>query len=515
MTRKKSHFGTFYFIYVLILALAITGLSFYVRSILKEFEAAQPEVTAEKGREQLLQEAVQTGFFEKYGFDKAEYGRFESGIENPARTFTGLLGSEETAVVRSNQPHEETEQYFDIQYKGFTLGRIKLRAVGDMITKLGIFSYRNWELEKVEPVFAPTDYSLSLPKSFTASLNGVEIGETELKSSTGNSNNYELKGLYFYPEDLQISSPEGEKVTSKVKGGRITADVYNYSLTLPSALDLTLNGAPFQGEALQSGMVRYDVVSIQKPELVISDHYGNTINYEGGTKLPMTFADIVVPQTYSVSVDGRGPAAADVLLSENPEISSFRDFAKDVPMLTSYKIAILKDDAAIEIKDGSGSPVELEPGLHSYDLSASKGTDEIPADISSSVDVLEVAHNWSLFLTQDLSFAKLSPSLLNGSSHYSFAKTYSTSIDRAFTSKHVLKNPVFTNDSVRNFRRLSDTVFSVDISFEMNMHLANGLDVANPINDRFYFVYADDTNNGKNDPAWKWAAMIEILAEGE
>lgn len=513
MARKKSHFGTFYFIYVLILALAVTGLSFYVRSILKEFEAAQPELAAQQAMEELLQQASQTEFAEKHGLNGLSYSRFEKDL-NPGKTYFRVLGDEEAECIKSNQPHEEDELFFDVQYKGFALGKIKLRSVGELITKLGIFSYRNWEVVSVEPVFEARDYSLSLPKGFTASLNGVEIGQDELKNSVGNSNNYEIKGLYFYPQ-MEIKSPEGESIGYNVKSARIIPDVYNYSLTLPSALDLTLNGTPFQGETLASGMVRYDVVSIQKPELVIADHYGNSINYEGGSKLPMTFADITVPQTYSVSVDGRVPAAGDVLLSENPEISSFRDFAKDVPMLTSYKIAILKDDAPLEVKDGNGKALEMEPGLHSYDFSASKGTDEIPAEISSAVNVLEVAHNWSLFLTQDLSFAKLSPSMLNGTSQYSYAKTYATSIDRAFTSKHVLKNPVFTNDSVRNFRRLSDTVFSVDISFEKNMHLANGLDVADPINDRFYFIYFDDTDNGKNDPAWKWAAMQEILAGEE
>ncbi len=512
--KKKKYFGTFYLIYVLILALLIAALSFYVRQILREYEGAQPELAAEKAMESLIQQAAQSDFWTKQGFDKLPYGKFESGISNPQAHYLTLLGDPETKVSRTNQAHEETELYYEIENGGYRIADIKLRSVGDLITKLGIFSYRNWELEDMKLTFDPVTYSISLPKGFTASVNGVEIGDSELKTSTGNSNEYELKDLYFKP-DLEVLSTDGTKVASALKGSRIVPEVYNYSLTLPGALDVVLNGMAMSGEAQNGGMMRYDVVSLEKPLLQISDHYGNTVTYEGGSKLPLTFAQITAPQNYEVLVDGRNPATGDVVLFENPEISKFAEFAKDVPMLMNYNIAILKADAEIAVKDDAGKAVELEPGKRSYDLSASEGLDQVPQEIASAVNVLDVAHNWSLFLTQDLSFAKLSPSMLNGTSQYSYAKTYSTSIDRAFTSKHVLKNPVFTNDSVRNFRRLSDTVFSVDISFEKNMHLANGLDVADAINDRFYFVYYDDTDNGKADPAWKWAAMQEILAEGE
>ena len=53
--------------------------------------------------------------------------------------------------------------------------------------------------------------------------------------------------------------------------------------------------------------------------------------------------------------------------------------------------------------------------------------------------------------------------------------------------------------------------FSVDISFVKHMRLYYGARVDDPMNDRFYFVRYDDTDNGVNDPTWKLAGMKEIV----
>ena len=42
------------------------------------------------------------------------------------------------------------------------------------------------------------------------------------------------------------------------------------------------------------------------------------------------------------------------------------------------------------------------------------------------------------------------------------------------------------------------------------MYCRRGM-VDDPMNDRFYFVRYDDTDNGLDDPAWKLASMKEIV----
>jgi hypothetical protein len=83
------------------------------------------------------------------------------------------------------------------------------------------------------------------------------------------------------------------------------------------------------------------------------------------------------------------------------------------------------------------------------------------------------------------------------------AVKYASSVDITFTSSHVLNDPAFTEESVTNFKQITEDCFSVDISFVKHMILRNGLKVDDPMNDRFYFV------NGRD--GWKLAGMKEIV----
>ena len=115
-------------------------------------------------------------------------------------------------------------------------------------------------------------------------------------------------------------------------------------------------------------------------------------------------------------------------------------------------------------------------------------------------------------MSNDLKFSKLSGKLITGSYQYEVARKYATGIDITFISNHVLLDPAFTENSVTNFRWITDECFSVDISFVKHMRLTRtGQLVDDEVNDRFYFVKYDDTVNGVNDPTWKLASMKEII----
>ena len=114
-------------------------------------------------------------------------------------------------------------------------------------------------------------------------------------------------------------------------------------------------------------------------------------------------------------------------------------------------------------------------------------------------------------MTDDLPFAQIKGDLIAGSYQYEVAVRYATGEDIKFTSKHTLADPPFTENSVTNFTWITDDCFSVDISFVKHMRLYYGAMVDDPMNDRFYFVRYDDTDNGVNDPTWKLASMKEIV----
>ena len=62
-----------------------------------------------------------------------------------------------------------------------------------------------------------------------------------------------------------------------------------------------------------------------------------------------------------------------------------------------------------------------------------------------------------------------------------------------------------------NFQWISGNSFSVDISFVKHMILTVGTRVDDPMNDRFYFVKVDTTDDGKDNPTWKMISMKEIV----
>lgn len=113
--------------------------------------------------------------------------------------------------------------------------------------------------------------------------------------------------------------------------------------------------------------------------------------------------------------------------------------------------------------------------------------------IKDDFDILKLAENWSLFLTDDLSGSThglytLTPYLINGSYMYDMAKGWATQVDITFVSNHRLKNPVFTNEKVENFIIYNDNAFSCEVYLEKNMTV-NGADKVDIMHDRLYFIY--------------------------
>ena len=141
--------------------------------------------------------------------------------------------------------------------------------------------------------------------------------------------------------------------------------------------------------------------------------------------------------------------------------------------------------------------------------------DEVPEEVAEEIDVLEVAQNWSLFMSADLKFADMSKYLIKGSYQYNVAKRYAAGVDITFISGHVLDNPAFTEEEVGNFAWITEDCFAVDVSFVKHMRLNRGKKIQDVMNDRFYFVRIDDTKDGKDNATWKLVSMKENVADAE
>lgn len=511
MKQRRVSFKSIYLIYLLLLAALVAAALLYVRSLLKEYEASQPELLAQNAALQLADSAGSPDdFWSLYRLPAVTPGPFEQSAD-VRETYLSLLRDPDLTVTRQNTALSEDRLLYLVSCHGTPLAEIELKAAGPAVTKLAVLTLREWTVVGVTPIIRPQDYTLTLPNSFRVTVNGVGLTDDYGVSNGTRQTDYTLPGLYLAPE-LSITDADGSQAEYTLKNNRFSVDFFDYSMTLPTALSVEINGEPLTGTPVEQGLVHYDITTLSQPEVLIRDLFGNTVNYAGGDDFPLTYSVITADRRHSVQVNGSDIPQQAISTRANPEFAQFAEFVPDLPEICVYTIAILQDNAAISVTDAAGAAVPLEPGKPSYDLTDHiTRLDAVPDVISAQVDVLQIAQNWSMFMTDDLPFEQLKADLIIGSYQYNVAHSYATGVDIKFTSKHTLADPAFTENSVTHFTWITDDCFSVDISFVKHMRLYYGALVDDPMNDRFYFVRIDDTDNGINDPAWKLASMKEIV----
>ena len=508
MNKRRISFKLIYLIYVLILAALVTAAVLYVRSLLFDYEASQPERHAQAAAEQLCADAASDDFWSKYNLPAVTAGPFEQNRDIKAE-YLALF--EQDSLTVSQTGSSEDELYYTVERDGLPLAEIRLKAAGPAVTKLAVLSMREWSVESVAPIVETRDYTLTVPNSFDVTVNGVALTDEQGTPSGERQTGYTVSGLYLMPE-FSITDSKGTKADYTLKNDRVMVEFFDYSLTLPAALTVEVNGQSAEGTSAGDDLVHYDIATLTKPIVCIRDDYGNTVNYEGGDELPLTYVSITADSRYTVRVAGSAVPDHRISSRENPEYVQLADLVSNLPGICDYTIAVLQNNAEITVTDQAGNSIPLESGKSHYDLTNHVNRlDSVPDEVAAQVDVLQIAQNWSMFMTDDLPFAQLKEDLIAGSYQYDVAVKYATGIDIKYTSKHTLANPAFTENSVTNFTWITEDCFSVDISFVKHMRLYYGAMVDDPMNDRFYFVRYDDTDNGLDDPAWKLASMKEIV----
>ena len=511
MTKETLTFKRIYLIYLgLLTALVLAALA-YVYFLLREYEAAQPERQVWQAVEELSAQAADGTFWDRYGLPRPSAGIYERDMDLEEE-YLALFGDREAlTLVRSEGSPQGDVLTYQVECRGVPLAQVSLRAEGEPVTKLAVFTMRRWAVDGVRPQLEPRSYTLTVPDAFAVSLNGRPLtGETGENGETA----YAVSGLYL-PPDFSITDGTGTQARYTIRDGEVRAEYFHYTLTLPSALTVQVNGAPWPGQAQGEDRVRYEIALLEEPEVTITDGYGGSVDYRGGDALPLTSCTITASEGYTVLVDGQEVPPEAVASMDNPDYQAFADYVEDLPALRVYSVAVLREGAEITVTDERGEPVPLEAGADAYDLTQPRGESQVPPEVSEQVDVLQVAQDWSLFMTNDLPFSRIQDRLIPGSYQYEVALKYATGVDITFTSQHTLASPAFTDSAVTNFTWITDDCFSVDIRFVKHMRLWYGELVDDPMNDRFYFVRYGGQAEGGDAPTWKLAGMKEILNDGD
>lgn len=511
MKKKKLTFKTVYMCYLIVLVVAVAAALIYVSALLRRYEEWRPETRVQEVVEQLAADALASDFWKTNSLPAVEAGEYETDLDVQGK-YLELYQNGEATFVQKGGNYPEDELHYFIVNQGVNLAEVTLKAVGPTVTKLAILNMREWEIASVKPMVEVSEYTISLPDDFALSVNGVALAKEEGVEEKDNKITYTVNGVYLEPE-FSITNHEGKTVDYTVKNKKVVAEFYDYSLTLPTMLKVEVNGEQAQGQPVGNNRVNYIVRSLEKPDVIVSDYYGNTVTYEGGNHFPLTYMTVTADSKYTVNISGEPVAAEAVTISSNAEYDQLADYVENLPQNTVYDIAILKDDVQVSVVDEQGNATVLDNAKTIHDFTATANALEtVPDSVSDEVDVLDIAQKWSLFMSDDLAFSKVKQHLIADSYQYKVAVQYATGVDITFTSSHTLCNPTFTDEAVTNFVWITDDCFSVDISFVKHMLVRGTTQVDDAMNDRFYFVKYDDTDDNKDNPEWKIASMKEIVS---
>lgn len=343
---------------------------------------------------------------------------------------------------------------------------------------------------------------------------------------------YDEKSLVF--ETLCNGYKMGEiRLTymgQKTQLGIFTADLwevssckvtpYRFEMELPVTLKVTENGAAVNGTLSEDGQtVKYALSSSVLPNLTLTDLFGNTAPYglelyESGSL--SEYPVISVPSNYTVKNNGEAVPLSAAVLTELKEYQYLYEYNADIPKKATYLLCTLSGTVDVSVYDNLGSRVDISDQKGEVSIVSQVTTDTMPAIIQNAPDPLEVAKLWNLFMTRDLTgerygFYKLAEHLIDDSYLRDVAWKWATGVDITFTSSHTLRNPPFQVAEVTNFAAYGDKAFSCDVLLEKDLLLQRGgTVVSDKMHSTFYFVYYDDTDNGKDDPHWAIADRRDI-----
>lgn len=502
--RSGQRFILFYLAFVFFMAAVVVICSLLVRSTVAEFERNQPEYQVEAAMNELVEEAAsKDGFWEKYALAEVTVSIYEEGTDVKDE-YLKLYRESGLDYAVKNGDYPENERHYVIRKDKLDLAEVVLTAEGEPVTALAVFTSRVWKIKEIKPIFKTYEYSLEVPENFTVTVNGIEL--TNGEADENGFVKLTVSGVYREP-DFNISDGRGNKLSYVVNGSTVIPEYYDYTLVLPHTLTVTVNGEKNEGTPRDDGFVLYEIYLIQKPEIKITDLYGNEISYSGKS-FDLTHTVILAPDTFKVTVDGNTVPLKAVNITDNAEYSLIADIVKNAPKQAEYSIAVLKKDVDIAVTDFNGNGIEINAEEKLHDLMDTEIFDAVPEKVSAEIDVLEVAQSWSLFMSNDLKFAEMKKLMLEDTNQYKAAKDYATGIDKTYFSEHTLLDPTFTENEVKNFRWITEDCFSVEVSFVKHMKLTKtGKQKDDPMNDRFYFV--------KQDGKWLFAAMKEVVTDGE
>lgn len=223
--------------------------------------------------------------------------------------------------------------------------------------------------------------------------------------------------------------------------------------------------------------------------------------------------NILVPNNYKIYVNNK--ELTEEYITEKVQNEGLIQISKyeEIPYIIKYEIPNLFIKPEVKILDEDGNEVQYneKENIITKDLEIKKidSKDNALKEIKNTPDILKIAKDWSLYLTDDLSgtlngYYNISKYLIKDSDIQKFAYNWATGVDITFISKHSLMNPTFTNAKIQNFEIYNENAFSCEVYLEKNMKVLSKK-LVDKMHERMYFVYEQDSSS------WKLVNMQSVV----
>lgn len=510
---KKFVFWILYVIYISALVVLVSKSVTYVKGVLREYEASQPEKVVEAELDR-LQDAVKNDTTESViTFQTIEQAEYDIDISD-FRAYKDKLANAKQLTYKTKNSYSETEQQYYIMADEEAVAVLTLESVKEEV-QLAILTMNEWKVKSVTPILTLTnyDYVIDVPKGFWVTINGHTLSDA--KEAANGWETYAVETLYSEPE-IKIYDAYGNEALYDIADNHVTPIVHTYSIKLPTGFSVFAGGIEQNGIA-EGNEVRYDIITLQE-SLELKDAYGNKILYKGGDSIYTYDYVVKIPDNFQITVAGN---TAESYITATEEIVKYQYAAEymKMPQMQTYTIPKAFCEPEIVILDNLNQTVDCVFEHYYFEVTEQTGLESVPEEIAAGIDVLDIAKKWSKFMTRDLEgsnrgFGTMKKYFIEDSYLYQMAYKWINSADSSYTPKHTYKNPPFTGEKVSNFISYGDNIFSCDIYLVKQMHLTSyKMDVEDVLNSTFYFMNYDDTEDGTDNPQWVIIDIQENLSE--
>ena len=305
------------------------------------------------------------------------------------------------------------------------------------------------------------------------------------------------EGMYTLLNTKEVTYKLNEKSKEELKP---TYDIYAGEEKI---LEVSLNGEQKQNRL---GLLTFNVWKTERIEL----------KAEKG----LYTCNILVPNNYKVYVNDNELTEDQIVEKvQNEGLAQISKYV-EIPYIVKYEVTNLLKNPIVKILDENGNEVKYaeEENTISKELNfiTASTEEEAKTHIKGEIDILKVAKDWSLYLTDDLDgrlhgYYNISQYLIENSDIKKFAYSWATGVDITFVSSHTLLNPTFTDEKISNFEIYNENAFSCEVYLQKNLKLkSGGKIIEDKMNERMYFAYYDETNDGKENPTWKLVNMQSV-----